>query len=149
MIIDFDPKYAETCREFIVRSFDSIDSLEESTKNYLMRHYTQPGYLEEKSQEYSFYLYMEQETPVAIGALKGNEVLKFYIDTEYQGKGIARKLMTHIEGVARTRGLTELMGYAIDNSYPILLYGGWKEQEKMVFDNNGHPLPVTIVTKKL
>lgn len=46
--------------------------------------------------------------PACVSTVKAIELLRFYVDKPWQGRGLARALMTEVEARARARGAREL-----------------------------------------
>jgi len=55
-----------------------------------------------------FAMVREGKTPPAVSAVKPVELWRFYVDKPWQGRGLARALMTAVEDSARARGASEL-----------------------------------------
>ncbi len=65
----------------------------------------------EKAKEIEYFIAEEKQTKTIVGiiALKENELRTFFVDPNFQGKGIGRKLYNHIESIAKERNIKKII----------------------------------------
>ncbi len=80
--------------------------IEEFCKKYNLDNFTEKA----KDTDYFVAVDSDSEKHAILGliGLKRNELRTFFVDPNFQGQGIGRKLYNHLEKIARDRGIEEL-----------------------------------------
>lgn len=122
----------------------------EDFKNYfylrwklLRSHWNEPPGSEQDEDEDSSYHVMvkDEERIVGIARLQGIEpglaqIRYMAVDDDYQGKGIGRMIMQHLEDYARKTNIDEIFLHARENAVPFYEKLGYRLMEKsyVLFD---------------
>lgn len=77
------------------------------------------------------------------------EVTALYVGPSGQGMGIEKGLLTHIEGVAREKGLERIWIDSLLNTTSFYREAGWKEVERHHRTRHGVEIPVVKMEKAL
>ncbi|MGH2613460.1 MAG: GNAT family N-acetyltransferase [Rhabdochlamydiaceae bacterium] len=95
--------------------------------------------LPKKAQEIDYLIAEDTEKNRVMGVigLGGGRVRTFFVHPDYQGKGIGRKLYSHIEEKAKTQGLQELIVVSSKYAEPIYEMFGFKKIEVLHKEKNG------------
>ncbi len=68
-----------------------------------------PSGMIKKSRKRDLFIAVEGNRIFGINGLQGNEVRTFYVNPIYHRKGIGRKLIEHVEKLARKKGIKKLV----------------------------------------
>lgn len=89
-----------------------------------------------KAQKIEFFISLDTAAKKVVGiiGLKDNELKTFFVDPDYQGKGIGRLLYNKLEQVVRERKIKKLILYGSPLGEPVYLKFGF-HKIKTVIDN--------------
>jgi GNAT superfamily N-acetyltransferase len=148
MIRPFENKDEVECRKIIGRCFDESVTLPSDALFFVRNRYTKKGYLEAKSKEYQFFVFEKNHMILGIGALKGNNIQKIYVNPDYQGRGIGAALLRFLEELAVKKGHKELILFAFDNSVTFYKKQGYAIVAPFTFQCEDVNVP-TVEMKKV
>jgi len=103
MIRLFKEKDAEECSRIMLKCIEQFDNYTKENKDFLVK-MSQPDKLIEKSKKLLFYIYEENEKILGTGVLDNGEIRTMFVDPEYQGKGIGRKILDFLIKLAKSKG---------------------------------------------
>lgn len=86
---------------------------------------------------------------VGIIGLQNNQVRTFFVDPDFQGKGIGRQLYMFLEEEARRRGVTELVVEGSPIAEPIYARFGFTKLKEIQKEKAGIPYTDAYMTKLL
>ena len=104
-----------------------------------------------KVQEIEYFIAVDSSLQKVIGiiGLKENELRTFFVDPEYQGKGVGRLLYNMLEQLARERQIKKLFLYGGSIGEPAYLKFGFKKIKKVEKETEGIHYTDTYMEKEL
>ena len=135
-------KVSKLCR----RCISEINSLDLTKKEVqvLLDEFSPAGVLN-YAKTSSMYVAIFEEEIAGTGNLKENQIRGVFINPDYLGFGIGRKMMNYIEGIAKRKGLKSVYLNSSDYAKKFYLKLGYKKNK-----NFNSPVGVmTRMTKKL
>lgn len=129
----------EAVTKVIVRSIliSQKDVYPEQLLAIFVQKYT-PEKFRKKAQEIEYFIAkIDDARIVGVIGLKENEVRTFFVDPDYQGKGVGRALYTELEKRAKTRGVKKLVVDASPLGEPIYAKFGFRKQGTKTKAYNG------------
>jgi GNAT superfamily N-acetyltransferase len=78
-----------------------------------------------KAKDIEYFVAKDENTVTGIIGLKNNELRTFFVDPDFQGKGIGRQLYNYLENKAKERGIQKLILEGSPLGEPIYLKFGF------------------------
>ena len=116
MIRPFKNEDADACRAIIRECFKVDEESLDLGPNAVVKHYTQPTYLENKAKQYPFFVYEEDGKVIAMGAVDGHQIKKMYVHPEFQRQGTGTEILQKLEEIAINSGRVRLLLNAAEGS---------------------------------
>ena len=102
-----------------------------------------------KAQEVSYLIAKIDQEIVGVIGLKGHEVRTFFVDPDYQGKGVERALYNELELTARKQGLNKLIVDASPLGEPIYIKLGFTKKGTKTKEYDGGTFTDAYMEKEL
>ncbi len=122
----------------------------EALAEKLSQTYTEE-YFVSKENKIDFFVAEDRETSTLLGiiGLKSDVLRGYYVDPNFQGKGVGRKLFDYLEDEARSRGLNTLHLTASPKGQPIYEHFGFKLIKKVENEIEGQVYIDALMEKSL
>lgn len=108
---------AAPCCTVIRACLPQLDGLNDAARAFLEAKLV-PDRLNAELGSMRAFVYEADGEVLGIAALDGNEAKRIYVHPSAQGRGIARRLYEHVEQLARSQGLSVLIGDASPSAAP-------------------------------
>lgn len=104
-----------------------------------------------KAQEIRYFVAIETATGRLVGiiGLKDNQLRTFFVDPDWQRKGIGRKLYNHLESVAKEQGVTSLTLEGSPLGQPVYLSFGFRHIQSVQKEKEGIPYTDALMEKHI
>lgn len=89
--------------------------------------------------EITYFVAVDEDANKVLGiiGLKDNELRTFFVDPDYQGKGIGRMLYNKLEQTARERGITKVVLFGSPLGEPAYIKFGFKKIKTVEKEHEG------------
>jgi putative acetyltransferase len=139
---------APRCCEIILACLPQLDGLNDEARTFLVQKLV-PERLHSELLAADAFVFEEQGKVLGLVALAGDEAKRLYVHPLAQSRGIGRHLFSHIEELARARGLRELRGEASPSAAPFYDSLGFKVNGSGEFHRGAARFRVLTISKVL
>lgn len=108
-----------------------------------------PGEIKKQLKDRIIFCALENKKLLGTIALKKNEILGFYINYAYRGKGTGSKLLNRLEKYAKRKGVKKLILTSTPSACSFYRKKGYKTKGKVVLNIEGADFPETKMEKQL
>lgn len=102
-----------------------------------------------KADDIEMYIATEDSDVIGVIGLKGNQLRTFYVDPNYQGKGVGSKLYRKLEEIMKKRGIKKIVLEGSPLGQPIYEHFGFKKIKSVKKERVGQKYVDAVMEKEL
>ncbi len=146
----FKNEDAKEISEIIKKCFETLDIRKHTKEGIALQiEYNSTKNLIENSKKFIYFVAEDSGKPVGICGLDQAKIRTFFIDLNYQKKGIGKKLFAKILGEARNKGIKKLITWSTFYACPFYSKLGFKEIKEIKFPAGKEDIVLIEMEKSL
>jgi len=119
------------------QSVTKSENLSKKTIKFLCDYYS-PKRIVNNSKKMDIFIVHDKDKIYGTCSLLGNRISKMFVHPKYQKKGIGKKLLNHIEKLAKQRGMKRVRVRSSSNAYEFYEKLGYSKTRKVKNKNLGY-----------
>lgn len=146
----YNPRYFSQVYKLILNAVAVLNSHDYTPAMIeIMQKWQCPERLKEKFTNGTYYIALENDTPVGIGGLVANEICTMFVDPEHSHKGIGSHILALLEKTAQKQNLTKLFLSSTITAQDFYLHCGFIAIRKATHKLDGHNFEAVEMEKIL
>jgi GNAT superfamily N-acetyltransferase len=150
MIRRASPQDLHACSRLICDVIEEVESAyysQDIIKGW--QEHNSPSNLEKEAERAQFIVYEKNGTIVGVGAIAGAHIKKVYVLSSFQGTGIGKSIMEHLEQIGQNNGVAGFELNSTINAVNFYNRLGYCEQGPITIERNGMHVTFTRMTKSI